>query len=522
MDSSETKPKHAQCLDAERQSIQHGDLTCLDGLNFQPEGTRKLTPLQTISASWIICDSWAGVAATVALAIVQGGPVTLVYGLILIFFLVGACTLTLAELASAYPTAGGQYHWTSVLAPRPLSRALSYCCGVSNMLAWIAICTGIAIIPAQLILGIVLFYDSEYQSQPWHYFLIYQSINGLVLLYNTTLLKKSLWFHDVSFFVTLTSFVIIMVTCLARSASHYQPSDTVWATFLNGSGWNSGGVAFLTGLVSPNYMYAGIDGALHLAEECQNATTAVPRALMSTLVIGFITSFAFMVTMLYCTSDLDAVVASSTGVPIYEMWYQATRSPSAATVFVCLLVLAAIFALTGAQQTASRLTWSLARDRALIGSQWIGELHDSLEVPVWALVFNYAVMFLIGCIYLGSSSAFNAFIGTGLVLQHISYAFPAVMLLYRCRSAIWLPDVRPFRLPSPVGWAANLTTVCFAVLVLIFYDFPTVMPVTGSNMNYTPAVLGAMTIVAGINWVVYARKSYQGPRLRRFREEGGK
>ncbi|GAB1201091.1 hypothetical protein APSETT444_010478 [Aspergillus pseudonomiae] len=228
----------------------------------------------------------------------------------------------------------------------------------------------------------------------------------------------------------------------------------------------------------------GIDGALHLAEECQNATTAVPRALMSTLVIGFITSFAFMVTMLYCTSDLDAVVASSTGsaAVAYPSDF-ATRSPSAATVFVCLLVLAAIFALTGAQQTASRLTWSLARDRALIGSQWIGELHDSLEVPVWALVFNYAVMFLIGCIYLGSSSAFNAFIGTGLVLQHISYAFPAVMLLYRCRSAIWLPDVRPFRLPSPVGWAANLTTVCFAVLVLIFYDFPTVMPVTGSNMS---------------------------------------
>ncbi|KAB8224372.1 amino acid/polyamine transporter I [Aspergillus novoparasiticus] len=507
MDSSETKSKH--------ESIQHGDLDCLEGLHFQPEGTRKMTPLQTISASWIICDSWAGVAATVALAIVQGGPVTLVYGLILIFFLVGACTLTLAELASTYPTAGGQYHWTSILAPKPLSRALSYCCGVANMLAWIAICTGIAIIPAQLILGIVLFYDSEYQSQPWHYFLIYQSINGLVLLYNTTLLKKSLWFHDVSFFVTLTSFVIIMVTCLARSASRYEASSSVWATFLNGSGWNSGGVAFLTGLVSPNYMYAGIDGALHLAEECRNATTAVPRALMSTLIIGFVTSFTFMITMLYCTSDLDTVVASSTGVPIYEMWHQATRSTSAATVFICLLLLAAVFALTGAQQTASRLTWSLARDRALIGSQWIGQLHDTLEVPVWALVFNYAVMFLIGCIYLGSSSAFNAFIGTGLVLQHISYAFPAALLLYRCRSATWLPDPRPFRLPSLVGWGANLITVCFAVLVLIFYDFPTVIPVTGSNMNYTPAVLGAMAIVAGINWLVYARKWYQGPRLRR-------
>jgi choline transport protein len=83
-----------------------------------------MTKLQTISASWVICDSWAGVAGTIALAISQGGPTTLVYGPILMFFLVGACALTLAELASVYPTAGGQYHWTSILAPRSINRSL--------------------------------------------------------------------------------------------------------------------------------------------------------------------------------------------------------------------------------------------------------------------------------------------------------------------------------------------------------------------------------------------------------------
>lgn len=96
----------------------------LKGLNLQAEGTRQMTNLETISASWVICDSWAGVAATVALAISQGGPVTLIYGPILTLILVGACVLTLAELASVYPTAGGQYHWTSILAPKSMNRAL--------------------------------------------------------------------------------------------------------------------------------------------------------------------------------------------------------------------------------------------------------------------------------------------------------------------------------------------------------------------------------------------------------------
>jgi choline transport protein len=60
-------------------------------------------------------------------------------------------------------------------------------------------------------------------------------------------------------------------------------------------------------------MYAGIDGAIHLAEECKNAAVAVPQALMSTMIIGFVTSFAFAVVMLYCTNDLEAAVETETG-----------------------------------------------------------------------------------------------------------------------------------------------------------------------------------------------------------------
>jgi hypothetical protein len=114
-------------------------------------------------------------------------------------------------------------------------------------------------------------------------------------------------------FITLATFLVITITCVARSSSHYESSRSVWATFINDSGWSSGGVAFLTGLVTPNYMYAGIDGALHLAEECINASVVVPRALMSTLIIGFVTSFCFVIAMLYCTNDLATIATSNTG-----------------------------------------------------------------------------------------------------------------------------------------------------------------------------------------------------------------
>lgn len=55
-------------------------------------------------------------------------------------------------------------------------------------------------------------------------------------------------------------------------------------------------------------MYAGIDAILHLAEEVTEPRRAVPRALMTTVGVGFSTGFVFAVAMCYCIQDLDALL----------------------------------------------------------------------------------------------------------------------------------------------------------------------------------------------------------------------
>lgn len=112
--------------------------------------------------------------------------------------------------------------------------------------------------------------------------------------------------------ISIFSFIAIVITCLARSTQK-QTSEFVWTTFINDSGWTSDGLVFLTGLINPNYMFAGLDGVLHLAEECTNAPTAVPRALMSTVAIGFVSSFVFVISMLYSLSNFDQVLGTITG-----------------------------------------------------------------------------------------------------------------------------------------------------------------------------------------------------------------
>ena len=58
-------------------------------------------------------------------------------------------------------------------------------------------------------------------------------------------------------------------------------------------------------------------------------------------------------------------------------------------------------------QTSSRLTWSLARDDALLGATHLKRMHPKLGVPLWALLFNAAWVLVLGIVYLGSSTGMN-------------------------------------------------------------------------------------------------------------------
>ncbi|KPM37120.1 hypothetical protein AK830_g9451 [Neonectria ditissima] len=469
----------------------------LSRLGINSHTKRDLSLINIVAVGWNVCNSWAAVAATMSLSIASGGSVTLLYGLLLVVVLNGSAAATMAEIASVYPTAGGQYHWTGILAPKKWSRGISYVCGVINLLGWIATVAGFVVTTGQLVTGLATFLHPSYTIESWHVFLIFQLMNIIFVLYNMFLIKRTLWIHDVGFVISLVSFFVILVTCLARSQSK-QDDSFVWGNFVNPTGWKADGVVFLIGLSNPNFIYSGLDGAVHLAEECTDAARTVPKALMSTIVVGFITGFAFAIAMTYCTTDFDAVMAAP--------------SKGAAVTFTSILVVCGCFAIIGCHQTASRLTYAFARDNAIVLSPKLATMSDRYGVPIYALLANGVVVAVIGFVYLGSTSAFNAMVATGLILLQVSFAFPAALLLWRKRSVRFLPKNRPFRL-GPFGWVANFLTIVFAVVALIFYSLPTVLPVTSSNMNYACAVIGIMFVFGVANWFGYASRNYRGPTM---------
>ena len=81
----------------------------------------------------------------------------------------------------------------------------------------------------------------------------------------------------------------------------------------NGSnGWPDA-IAYLTGLSTPQFMLSGLDASLHLAEECLEAERIVPRAVMVTVCIGFLTAFPFAVSAVYSCKDVAETLDSKTG-----------------------------------------------------------------------------------------------------------------------------------------------------------------------------------------------------------------
>ena len=71
----------------------------------------------------------------------------------------GICNLcmaaSLAEFLSAYPTAGGQYHWVAVTSWRSWMPILSWITGWVNCSGWVALVATGGLLGSQLILGVI-------------------------------------------------------------------------------------------------------------------------------------------------------------------------------------------------------------------------------------------------------------------------------------------------------------------------------------------------------------------------------
>lgn len=237
--------------------------------------------------------------------------------------------------------------------------------------------------------------------------------------------------------------------------------------------------------------------------------TKVPQGIMLQMLTAFLGAFIYLIALFYSINDLGAVFSSTiTYFPTAEIYLQATGSTAGAVGLIAVLFIATFPTLIGTFVTGGRMWWSLARDNATPFSGFFAKVSPGLNSPARATIAMSAMVTCIGCIYVGSTTAFQALISSYVVLSTLSYAGAILPHVLTGRKNI-VPG--PFYMGRALGFFVNITSLIYIFVTIVFFCFPFVLPVTTQTMNYTSVItVGLMTLVT-VWWLAHGMRNYQGP-----------
>lgn len=240
-----------------------------------------------------------------------------------------------------------------------------------------------------------------------------------------------------------------------------------------------------------------------MSEEVRRARHAVPRVMFWTIVLNGILAYAIILVILFCLGNLEEAVNAP--FPILEICMQATGSTEAATAMVCGLLVISVAVTLGSIASASRLTWAWARDGGL--PAWMSHINPKKRVPVRSVWLPIVMVMCLACLNMASIAAFGAFISLASLALFTSYLMAIGCLLYaRLRSKVHFGDWHMGRFSVPV----NIFALLYTGWMMIFFCFPTYLPVTGAGMNYALPIFAFVVLVALGLWFGWARNDWPG------------
>ncbi|VUC20663.1 unnamed protein product [Clonostachys rosea] len=478
----------------------------LNRMGYEAELPRRLSLLSIFGLSFAIIAAPFGLSTTMALPLVNGGPVTIVYGWLLVTFISLSIAASLAEICACYPTAGGLYYWSYILSKPKYASITSWVTGwlllVGNWMSTCAITFG----GAQLILSGVSLFDAGFVPTPWQTVLTFWGVLLLCLLVNLFGVKYLDLVNKLCVYWTVISCVVIMITLLVMSKEK-RSAEFVFTNFDTSRSGMPSGWSFGIGLLQATYTLTGYGMIAAMCEEVQNPQKEVPKAIVLSVVAAGITGIAFLIPILFVLPDIDYLLNETKGMPIGFLFARATGSPAAGLGLLIGVIGTMLFAGIAALTASSRCTYAFARDGAIPGSLHWRKIHHGLQVPAYALGLSSLVIASMGCIYFGSAAAFNAFTGATCICLSASFVSPVLISLLRGRRLV---QHSTFSL-GKVGYLLNLVSVCWVVVAFVLFSFPAQLPVTASSMNYTSVVFVGFAVISVVYYILRGRKSFEGP-----------
>jgi amino acid permease (GABA permease) len=474
-------------------------------LGYQQELHRRLSGFSNFAVSFSIISILAGAITSYGIAMNAGGPMAITLGWLFVGIMVTFVALAMAEVCSAYPTAGALYWWAAALAKRNKA-AWAWFIGWFNFLGEVAVTAAIdfgAAITTSAFLSLT--FDMEVtKGRTFLIFLILIVIHGLLNTFGVSLVRLlsdvSAWWHLIG--------VAVIVVVLAVVPDQHKPISEVFFEVRNETGFTFQGAAVyavLIGLLMAQYTYTGYDASAHVAEETHDAARAAPRGIVLSVVVSVIAGFLLLTAITWSIQDYDAQRTTELALPPAQIFIDAAgQNLGAFLLFICMI--AQWFCGMASVTANSRMSYAFARDGALPGSRLWKKVNPRTGTPTNSIWLCVTLSTLLVLPSLWNTTAYAAATSIAVIGLYIAYVGP---VLLRRRN----PDFQPGpwnlgRWSAPVGWIA----IFWVGFICVLFVLPVAGPISVANFNYTIVAVAVVLGGATVWWFASARKWFTGPK----------
>ncbi|MBS0254171.1 MAG: amino acid permease [Proteobacteria bacterium] len=471
------------------------DVKTLHGMGYAQELARTMGRFSNFAISFsIICILSGGINSLAQGTSGAGGA-----GLGIGWLVGGACALLfalgMAQIASAYPTAGGLYHWSSILG----GRFWGWLTAWMNLLGLITVLSAINVGTYAFFIGAfgpALGIADTYTAKV----VVVALMTASHALINHLGIRATSRLTDFSGYLILGGAVLLTLVLFAHAPT--RDFSRLW-TFTNYSGAAGGGVwpetgsmfsLFLLGLLLPIYTLTGYDASAHTSEETIQAAKNVPIAIIHS--VFWASLFAWLFSCAFVLAIPDMKEAAAKGWNVF-FWVMDQTVPGLLKQGIYVIILVAQYICGLATVTSvSRMIYAFARDGGLPASARLAKVSPRWRVPV-AAIWTGA---LLAVIFVAWADAYSVATAVTSIALYLSYAMPIVAggLAFGGK---W-KEMGPF----DIGAIYRLVALaCGAIAVVIFY--------IGTRDPNDKALLffGWIAAITALVWFGLERRRFRGP-----------
>src|SRR6266496_3898291 len=513
----------------------------LHGLGYAQELFRAMGGFSNFAISFTIISVLSGCVTLFYITEINGGYSAASIGWPLITIFVVIVALGMAELASAYPTAGGLYYWSSKLGFRGRGGpAWGWYTGWFNLIGQFGITAGIVYgsavtidtllhawfpaVPAVVysITGSGVVYDPATQQVTLLIYAIILAVLAMLNIFGVRLVALlndvSVWWHIVGVLLIVVGVVgatLIgqqftpgaggVAPAVAVASSHVQGFNSASTLFTPNQTFNATGFplwyAVLLSLLLAQYTYTGYDASAHMTEETIGAETRAPWGVVMSVVVSAIAGYALLMALVAASPDL-AAAASFTNPVLYIL--QSRLSYVLGTLLFAVIFVAQFFCSMSSVTSNSRMIYAFSRDGAVPAHNLWHSLNRG-RTPRNAILLAAVAAFVLAIPTVFNYTAYLAITSIAVIGLYIAYAIPIFLRQFA-------PDFKtgPWHLGAwsgLIGWIA----VIWVAIISVLFMLPTSTPITLQGFNYTPVVVLGVFLIVAIWWLVSARHWFKGP-----------